>query len=345
MSVYINSAAQISLQTTPLGDEWFENPAFPEGQYHRAAEASYREFLDPIASRRMGRVLKRAVATSVTALRRAALESVDAIITGTGLGCLENSEKFLTAMAVSEELLQPTFFINSTHNTISSAVAVHLKCHGYNSSYVHRGLSFESALLDAFMQFETGRIGSALVGGHDELTPEWFSVLERLGVWKEGAADCEALRRADTPGTIAGETAVSLVLSTCARGAMAEVRGVELAAGLAAGSLAACARRACGGVAPDLVMTGRNGDDTDRRIYDELCEACASGVPQGWWKHVSGESYTSAAFGLYDSALALQRGRVPDWMVWSGAPQEVKNILVVNHFCGEEYSFVMLSAC
>ncbi|PIX32882.1 MAG: beta-ketoacyl synthase, partial [Bacteroidetes bacterium CG_4_8_14_3_um_filter_31_14] len=36
-----------------------------------------------------------------------------------------------------------------THNTISSQIALILKCHGYNSTYAGRGACFETALLDA----------------------------------------------------------------------------------------------------------------------------------------------------------------------------------------------------
>ena len=49
----------------------------------------------------------------------------DAIITGTGLGCLEDTEKFLTAMVTNkEEFLTPTSFIQSTHNTVSAQIAL-----------------------------------------------------------------------------------------------------------------------------------------------------------------------------------------------------------------------------
>jgi acetyl-CoA acetyltransferase len=60
--------------------------------------------------------------------------------------------------------------MQSTHNTIGSMVAIALGCHGYNCTYSQDGVSFESALLDAVMQLETGEAGNALVGAHDEIT-------------------------------------------------------------------------------------------------------------------------------------------------------------------------------
>ena len=69
-----------------------------------------------------------------------------------------------------ESGLSPTAFMQSTHNTIGSMVAIALGCHGYNCTYSQDGVSFESALLDAVMQLESGEAGNSLVGAHDEIT-------------------------------------------------------------------------------------------------------------------------------------------------------------------------------
>ena len=164
MAAYIDTFAQISTQS-PLEQSFFDSPVPCAGDYCRAIEADYSKFIPPIAARRMGALLKRALATSLTALKEASLESPEAIIFGTGLGCIDNTEKFLTAMIDNAETcLQPTFFINSTHNTVASQVATFLKCNSYNSTYAHLGMSFEGALMDALMQIELGQIGNAHVG-------------------------------------------------------------------------------------------------------------------------------------------------------------------------------------
>ena len=101
----------------------------------------------------MSRIVKMGVFAALSCLRNAEVEIPDAIIAGTGLGCLEDTEKFLGSMYTSEEkLLNPTPFIQSTHNTVAGAIALAIKCHGYNATYTHRGFSFESALIDALMQ-------------------------------------------------------------------------------------------------------------------------------------------------------------------------------------------------
>ncbi len=146
-------------------------------------EPDYRNILSPIASRRMGKMLKQAIWTSVEALSVAGLKNVDAIMTATDHGCILNTEQYMSALyGVSEAALSPTSFMQSTHNTVSSMIAIHLGCHGYNATYSHRVSggqastipmgSFESALLDAYMQIALGDIDNALVGCFDETTPD-----------------------------------------------------------------------------------------------------------------------------------------------------------------------------
>ena len=188
--IYIRSAAQISVQK-PLCEDWMTDPVRLSGEYLRSQDPDFKQFLNPMQARRMGLILKRAIAVSLTALKDAGIECPDAIFTGTGLGCMENTENFLSAMCRDgEEMLPPTYFMMSTHNTISSAVAILLRCHGYNCTYSQKDISFESALLDAFIQLQAGRMGNALVGSHDETTPDTyrrrslfrFRPFRRLGV-------------------------------------------------------------------------------------------------------------------------------------------------------------------
>ena len=161
--------------------------------YLRSQDPDFKPFLNPMQARRMGLILKRAIAVSLTALKEAGIECPDAIFTGTGLGCMENTENFLTAMCRDgEEMLPPTYFMMSTHNTISSAVAILLRCRGHNCTYSQKDISFESALLDAFMQFQSRRISNALVGAHDETTPDTYDLLKGTGYFGDGATAAEA---------------------------------------------------------------------------------------------------------------------------------------------------------
>lgn len=142
----------------------------------------YREFISVGESRRMGRLMKAATITSLKALRTAGIERPDAIITATSYGMLETSEKFLIDMLENgEETLSPTLFMQSTHNTLSSSIAIRTKCHGYNITYSQGSESFQWALRDARQLIERGKAKTVLVGCHDESTPMFQEFFRHRG--------------------------------------------------------------------------------------------------------------------------------------------------------------------
>lgn len=135
-------------------------------------DPDFREVISPMEARRMGRLLKRAVWCSAKALEEAGITMPDAIITATDYGCVENTESFLEGMLHPDQApMRPVHFMQSTHNTIGSVIAIRLGCHGYNATYSHVGCSLQSALNDAMMQLQLGDIDTALVGWYDERTP------------------------------------------------------------------------------------------------------------------------------------------------------------------------------
>ena len=95
MEIYIKGAGIVSPQETfardGLPDEIIE---YREADYLRCIEPPYREFIDPMASRRMSRIVKMGVCAAKMCLQDSGIEMPDAIITGTGLGCIEDTERF-----------------------------------------------------------------------------------------------------------------------------------------------------------------------------------------------------------------------------------------------------------
>lgn len=134
--------------------------------------ADYKEYISPKEGRRMGKLMKAATLTALMALREANVECPDAIITATANGMLETSEKFLVDMVDNgEETPSPTLFMQSTHNTIGSAIAIRTKCHGYNITYTQGKDSMKWALRDAERLIRMGKAKTVLVGCHDESAP------------------------------------------------------------------------------------------------------------------------------------------------------------------------------
>ena len=146
-------------------------------------DPDFRQFLTPMEARRMGNMMKRAVATSTTVLSEAGVEHPDAIVTGTWFGSVECTEALLLSLkGVSGQPLKPTHFMQSTHNTVSSLIGIRTGSHGYNATYSHGRTSFESALFDAMLQIRLGEISNALVGAFDEMTPTFAAMLSKAGI-------------------------------------------------------------------------------------------------------------------------------------------------------------------
>ena len=135
-------------------------------------------FLKPSEYRRMGTILRSSLLTSLRVLKESGVEMPDAIITATSLGCWNNSEKILDNLPEP----MPTLFMQSTHNTIGSNIAIYLKCHGYNITYTQGRNSLQQALDDAALLIKSGRCRTVLVGLHEETTERYRSLMHANGV-------------------------------------------------------------------------------------------------------------------------------------------------------------------
>ncbi len=136
-----------------------------------AALSGIREFMSPMEARRMGKLLKAALLTSLRALKKADIAEPDAIVTATTFGCADISERILTALAAEGESgVSPTLFMQSTHNTVSSTVAMKLRAHGYNITFTG-GEAFADAWAEARRLLRLGRARTVLINLNTETTP------------------------------------------------------------------------------------------------------------------------------------------------------------------------------
>ena len=321
--IYIQAAAQISAQQ-PLSESWMTSPVTLEEPYVRSCDPNFKEWFSVLEARRMGKLMKRALVTALKVMKDTAIEQPDAIITGTGLGCIENTELFLDQLCrEGEEMLKPTYFMQSTHNTISSLIAIKGRCHGYNSTYSHKSVSFDSALWDAFLQLQLGDISTALVTGNDEMTPSYFRILQRTGFVGQ-------------PGQVAASEASAAMMLTCVpQQPLCEVQSVQLSLGTP--QLEMFAGQA------DALMMGYNGTPANDHVYAQLA-AQLPGIPQLHYKHLFGESYTASALGIYACSHLLHAGQAPAFLRCDGeeAPLDVRRILFINHSDGNNVSCILL---
>lgn len=146
------------------------------------SEADYKRYMSPLQARRLSPTLRSLVASAYKSLEKAQCESVDAIITGTDLGCICYSVQLLNQLTQEgEDALKPTLFMQSTHNTPSSLIAIQLQNNGYNCTYSQGKSSYEDAMKDAKAQIQLGSIKTALVLGFEELDETWQQLEMSVG--------------------------------------------------------------------------------------------------------------------------------------------------------------------
>jgi 3-oxoacyl-[acyl-carrier-protein] synthase II len=318
-------------------------------------EPDYHNLISPLHLRRMPRILKMGLASAQVCIHKAGGISPDGIIVGTGLGCLDNLEKFMMEVIDNNEHVTSVLsFINSTHNAVSAQVAMLLKNHNYNITYCHRGFSFESALQDALMLLEENQANNVLVGGIDECTNDFILLHNYLGYWKAPINNLNLLSDRSS-GTIAGEGSAFFMLSgeggndddgVSIDGVhtfitpSAPVSGeIEIEIDRFLHSLLIEKRDI------DGVMLGLNGDiGYDNTYYALLKGYFSPDTDFMYYKHLCGEYYTSSAFALWLGSVVLEDRQVPEVIrINKLSHKPLNNILIYNQIRNVEHSLILLN--
>lgn len=321
--------------------------------YLKCIEPSYREFIDPMVARRMSRVVKMGVYCARKCMQDSGINMPDGIIAGTGLGCLEDTEKFLSSIYFSEEkLLNPTPFIQSTHNTVAGAIALAVKCHGYNATYTQRGFSFETALQDAIMQLHDNPLSNVLVGAFDELTDTSYALTSRLGLWKNHPVESDRLYEYKTRGSLAGEGAAFLMLN-CKQEHAGEVFIKSLTTfyddSVNDINLKITGYLETAGILPEdisLVILGNNGDVRYDHHYHKLARGIFNKTAVTGFKHLCGEYDTSASFAIWLAWHIIKHNNLKLPLFNDiKAPETVSSILIYNNQRGKYHSICYIERC
>jgi 3-oxoacyl-[acyl-carrier-protein] synthase II len=350
MKIYIRSSACISAQNTFGEQPFLQDVVTYNGTRLPVIEPDYKQYIDAKLIRRMSHVIKMGVAAAKECLTMGDTEMPGAIITGTAFGCMEDTVTFLTRIIeLDEEMLPPTAFIQSTHNTVAAQVALMLQCHSYNNTFVHKGVSFESALFDAMMLLKELETDNILVGGVEEMVDTSFKVLTRLGLYKRFPVSNLELFDTESKGTIGGEGAVFFLLTDKPSDKnLAELTAIKTVYKPENASLAITkflGENSLDMVDIDLVITGKNGDTANDEIYKSLENTLFKNTAIGNYKHLCGEYPTSSSFGLWVTANIIKNARVPD-VVARGASdiKSPKKVLFYNHYQNKYHSLMLVSA-
>lgn len=311
--VYINRSAAIHATGTTDEAPWLP-----------AIEPDYKGIItNATLRRRMSRIVKMGVACGLECIDHLPSEEVDAIITATGLGCLADTEKFLNAILDNEEqLLNPTPFIQSTFNTIGAQIALIRQIYAYNMTYVHRGLSFESALLDGMMKIWEGN-RNILVGGIDEITPVSHTIQQRLGLLRnvQAGEGAHFFLLGHQPASITvGELAG---ISTFTGKRTAQEAGKEIHRFLQQHQLTPAQ--------VDWFVSGKNGNPEGDALYTELEDSLFASALCTSFKDECGEYPTASSYAVWKVISAFEENQNPCQLV-----------LIYNHYQSINHSLILI---
>lgn len=301
--------------------------------YTTALQPNYKDLIAPALLRRMGKGVKMAIYASQKALNEANVEVPDAIITATGLGCIEDSEKFLKSVLENqEEFLTPTSFIQSTHNTFGGQIALRLQAKGYNFTYVNENSGFEMALLDGFVQIKSDEENSVLVGGIEEMAPGFLELFKLNGTiysqentlapkWSEGAHFC--------------------VLSPQkSHTSYAEVLDVDLALNPENLTLFISDflnRNAIEITAIDALVLGYTPNEDAHEILNMFNHSSII-----TYKSYLGQYQTASAFGFNLACTLLKNQEIEEDFYLIKKDRRVKHICIINQNKGKDFSVILL---
>lgn len=337
--MYINGTVCLSPQHTSDNSVFLPEVKEYAGNKMLCVDIDYTTFFDPGSLRRMGRLIKFGTAAGMLTLKDAGVKVPGAISTGTGYGLLDVSQKFLNNVIDSHETaVSPTAFIQSTHNTVSSNIALMSGCHEHNNTFAHRGFSFESALLDAFLLEKEG-YDNILVGAYDEVSDHSYRSMKRMNLLRE--EPCTNLEFYNGTGTIAGEGAAYLLLSKekteSTYGKLVGVKTFSKPANqneLEQTVLAFLKEQQTSVEQLDVIISGHCGDAALDKENNNLMASLFAQQTILVYKHLCGEYMTSSAFGAWLAAKMMKTQTIPASVILENRKRQPKNILLYNSHRG-----------
>lgn len=178
------------------------------------------QFMSPGVYRRMSRISRMAVASSVEALKDSGLilDTIDreriAVIMGTSYGSSSHVEDFyISLLKDGPRGAQPFLFPETVPNAPASHIAMFHGIIGPNSTFCQNEISAENAILYARNLLLQDLVDVALVGGADELSAILYSCYDAVGALnKIKVGNDEPVKPKPGSGLILGEGAGVLVM-------------------------------------------------------------------------------------------------------------------------------------
>lgn len=178
------------------------------------------DYLPPMVFRRMSRISRMAVATSIEALRdsRLDLPAMDrgrvAVIMGTAYGSSAHVDAFyLSLLNEGPRGAKPMLFPETVPNAPAGHIAIFHQIDGPNSTFCQNEISAETAMAYAVNLLSNRVVDAAVVGGAEELTEILYGCYDAVGALNRlRVHEGEPIQPVPGGGLILGEGSATLIL-------------------------------------------------------------------------------------------------------------------------------------
>lgn len=344
MDLYLNSVGIISGAGNNMSEDFLVQAPEYKTSFLPAVEPDYKEYIPVMQLRRMSRAVRMGVIAAKKAMEGVGIEKPDAYSLGTAYGCLQDTEKFLDKMIEQEEqMLTPTAFIQSTHNTVGGQIALLAGCNGHNMTYVHRGHSFEHALINSQLYLNEHEGETMLVGGIDEQTPNSIKALQLAGVFtNEELTPQDVLNGKNKSAVGTDGAAFFAVTQKPLADKYIHVKAIEVFKAKSETALEKVKAFAARNDTPvDVFLSGANGMEQYKSVYNNIKQEVYPNAALAQYKHCTGDYPVASSLALGILLEGVQKGSLPKYLFAENQPEQVKTIAVVNNF-GSYYSCWML---
>ena len=352
MKCYINGIGVISPQRTHVNSEFLPEIKNYHNNILTSVTPDFKVYLSPVQLRRLSRMLRIGMTAATICLEDAGIKVPNGIVTATGYGFLEETEKFLKELLErNEKQLTPTYFMQGTYNALAGLVALSVKCTGYNNTYVSKGFAFENALQDCMLRLNEDRNLNLLLGSYDESAAVQYTAGMREHQFKTEPTNSLDIFKNKTDGCVQGESSCFFALSgQQAASTWCHVEGVRLiylpdsADDLKSAINTFLENHSIRLSEIDLVVSGMSGCKSRDQLLENVENTLFVNNPVAYFKHLCGEFCTATSFGMWLAASILKKQTIPQIVRASAHnfPDQVDNILLVNHYFNRNYSLMLL---
>ena len=339
---------------------------------HQVEDPDYHRFIKPANLRRMDRISRMVTASVKLAIEDAGLhmEEEDSerigIMIGTGLGSSKTVDLFFRDLVhTGPNELAPLLFQTSVPNAICSHASIEFGIKGINTTFSHKEVSAESAIVHAFTALRRGKADVIFAGGGDEISEPLYNVYATLGTlspqrspYPEGMRPFDRTRN----GFVLGEGSGILVMETLEHAhtrkasCYAEVVGFGMAGGsdgvwsydIEGSLLAKAISQAVGDLSRvDYICAAANStqslDLAETRAVRRALGKRAEKISLSAVKSMIGEFDASGGIRACTAVLAVQQGVVPPTINYRESDPECNLDYTTTGAVKREVNFALLN--